>query len=108
MAVENDIVLVYHEGAPLTFARIESIEPDIKRDWYRVKLLLLQIPLQVVTWILRDIYIDGQSFTMGGKEMRLEMVECPEDSTVQDEPKSDEKPVKDDAKVISLADLKKK
>ena len=39
MAVENDIVLVYHEGNPLTFARIESIEPDIKRGWYHVKLL---------------------------------------------------------------------
>ena len=109
MAVENDIVLVYHEGKPLTFARIESFEPDIKRGWYHVKLLLLQIPLQVVTWILRDIYIDGQPFTMGGKEMRLEKVECPPDPGIDDEP--DDRPetaVKDDAKVISLASLKKK
>jgi hypothetical protein len=105
MAVENDIVLVYHEGNPLSFARIESIEPDIKRGWYHVKLLLLQIPLQVVTWILRDTYIDGEPFTMGGKEMHLEKIECPQMPDVDDDT---EAPARDDAKVISLADLKKK
>jgi len=49
MAVENDIVLIYLEDNPLTFARIESIEADHKPDWYHVKFLMLQIPLQVVT-----------------------------------------------------------
>ena len=56
MTVENDIVLIYFEDKPLTFARIESILPDSKKDWYHVKLLLLQIPVQVVTWILKDVY----------------------------------------------------
>ena len=108
MAIENDIVLVYHEGNPLTFARIESIEPDVKPGWYHVKLLLLQIPLQVVTWILRDIYIDGEVFTMGGKEMRLQKIECPPDPDFDNEPNDTEDDTQEDAKVISLADLKKK
>ena len=68
MAQKNDVVLIHLEDQPLTFARIEDISPDIKKDWYHVKLLLLQFPLQVVNWILRDIYINGQEFTMEGKK----------------------------------------
>jgi hypothetical protein len=109
---ENDLVLIYFEDNPLSFARIESILPDSKPDWYHVKLLLLQIPPQLVTWILRDVYIDGNEFTMNGKRMRLEKVVVP------DEPESAELIDKQDemdspgeeagtAKVISLKDIKK-
>jgi hypothetical protein len=102
---ENDIVLIYLENSPLAFARIESIEPDVKRGWFLIKLMLLQIPLQVVTWILRDAYINGETFTMGGKEMRLEKVVCPEDP----EPADEDPPQQEtNAKVIALADLKRK
>jgi hypothetical protein len=108
MTAENDIVLIYLEQEPLSFARIESIEPDIKRDWYHVKLLLLQMPLQTVTWILRDIYINGEPYTMGGKAMRLEKVVCPpEKKTEAQMPASQKAPANGDGKVISLADLKK-
>jgi hypothetical protein len=79
MANENDLVLVYFEDKPLSFARIEEILPDSKPNWYHVKLMLLQIPLQVVTWILRDVYINGEEFTMNGKRMRLEKVEVPQE-----------------------------
>ena len=65
MTTVNDIVLIYMENSPLVFARVEAIEPDIKPDWYHIKLLMLQVPLQVVTWILRDTYIGGATFTMG-------------------------------------------
>ncbi|MGD8251030.1 MAG: hypothetical protein PVH30_05125 [Desulfobacterales bacterium] len=78
MAFENDIVLVYFEDNPMTFARIEGIIPDAKPGWYHVKLLILQVPLKVVTWILRDSYIDGSEFTMDGKRMRIERVVSPE------------------------------
>jgi hypothetical protein len=120
MAAENDIVLVYFEEQPLVFARIEEILPDIKPDWYHVKLLMLQVPLQVVSWILRDVYINGDEFTMDGKKMRLELVESPEakrPSAVDEPVASSKKPVtpskKQDVgsgngKVISLKDLKKK
>jgi len=113
MAAEKDLVLIYFEGKPLVFARIESILPDSKRDWYHVKLLLLQIPLQVVTWILKDAYINGIEFTMNGKKMRLEKVEKPVELQTADS-QEDKKEIKDSAqntkgaKVISLEDLKRK
>lgn len=111
MTSVNDIVLIHMEDSPLAFARVEAIEPDHKPNWYHIKLLMLQVPLQVVTWILRDAYIDGATFTMGGKNMRIEKVVCPEEEILQDEtPPEDEeeKGPAETAKVISLADLKKK
>lgn len=108
MTAENDIVLIYLEESPLAFARVESIEADIKPGWYHVKFLLLQIPLQAVTWILRDVYIDGEPYTMGGKAMRIEKVECPETPAPEEsETQEQERPARDN-KVISLADLQKK
>lgn len=77
MAEIKDIVLIYLEDAPVSFARIEDIVPDHKKDWYQIKLLMLQIPLQVVTWILKAEYINGEVFSMNGKSMRLEKVEAP-------------------------------
>jgi hypothetical protein len=71
----GDIVLIYYQEQPTIYGRIESIEPDSKRGWYQLGLMLLSIPPQVVTWILRDAYIEGDSFTMGGKSVRLEFVE---------------------------------
>ena len=107
MAKENDVVLIYLEDSPLSFARIEEISPDMKKDWYLVKLLMLQVPLQVATWILRDIYIQGQEFTMGGKRVRLEPVVCPKapDPSGETQQKYE---TSDTGKVISFEDLKKK
>lgn len=118
MAQENDIVLVYFEDKPLVFARIEEIQPDVKPDWYQVNLLLLQVPLQPVTWILRNAYINGDEFTMNEKRMRLEVVENPEKAeegvaatdSATNEPQTRDKKADPigDAKVISLTDRKKK
>ncbi len=111
MATENDIVLIHFEDQPISFARIEGILPDVKKDWYHVKFLLLQVPLQVVTWILRDIYINGEEFTMEGKKIRLEKVVCPKGMEPPDEEKGipENKPEGEIAqKVISLADINKK
>jgi hypothetical protein len=68
------------------------------------------MPVQVVTWILRDAYIDGGEFTMNGKRMRLEKVQVPEEAAVLETPPEPQAPARDSAgaKVISLADLKKK
>jgi hypothetical protein len=110
MAMEKDLVLIYFEDKPLSFARIEDILPDHKPNWYHVKLLLLQIPLQTVTWILRDAYINGEEFTMGGKRMRLEMVVSPEGTQPPEESRkqTETEEKAGGAKVISLKDLKKK
>jgi hypothetical protein len=110
MAVENDLVLIHHEDQPVLFARIEEILPDAKPDWYHVKLLMLQVPPQMVTWILRDVYIDGETFTMNGQRMRLEKVVPPTDKpapTTDDSPPSPD-PQPGGGQVISLSDLKKK
>lgn len=110
MATENDIVLIHLEDKPLVFARIENILPDAKPDWYHVKLLLLQVPLQVVTWVLRDIYINGETFTMNGKPMRLERIAPWESEEKQPQkkpaPKKNRKSAPD-PKVITLRDFKK-
>ena len=73
-----------------------------------MKLLMLQVPLQVVTWILRDAYINGNTFTMNGKEMRIEKVVSPEAPDVpEDTPETEATPATPHpAKVISLSDLK--
>ena len=114
MAVENDVVLIYFEDNPMAFARIESITPDYKPNWYHVKLLMLSVPLQVVTWILRDVYIDGDEFTMNGNRMRLEKVVCPEEAPIEEakdektQPNNPQETPRKESKVISLGDLKKK
>ena len=109
MTAENDIVLIHMEDQPLSFARIEEILPDKKPDWYHVRMLLLQIPLQVVTWILLDVYIDGTEFTMNGKKMRLERVEAPEQPQDLEENAPSTKPAsaKSGGKLISLKDKRK-
>jgi hypothetical protein len=108
MTAENDIVLIYHEDKPLAFGRIEAVQPDHKPGWYHVRLLLLQVPLQVVTWILRDIYIDGEPFTMNGQRMRLERIVAPPDGDRNAPPAEKPAVPPSAAKVINLAELKKK
>ena len=116
MTKENDLVLIYFENKPLTFARVESILPDSKKDWYHVKLLLLQVPLQVVTWILKDVYISGTEFTMNGRKMRLEKVESPAEFQTSESSENlkmgssqkERGTGAKSAKIISLDDVKRK
>lgn len=116
MTQENDLVLIYFEDNPLSYARLEDISPDVKRGWYLVRLLILQVPIQVVTWILRDVYINGEEFTMNGKKMRLEKVVPPEIPVTdkdmdESEPEDANKgalPKTGGGNVISLSDMKKK
>jgi len=93
MATINDVVLIYFEDNPVAFARIEDIIADYKPDWYHVTLLMLQLPLQTVTWILRDVYIEGETFTMGGKRMRIEKVVAPPQDSIDDDNDNDAKVV---------------
>jgi hypothetical protein len=116
MTTEGDLVLVHIENEPAFFARIELISPDVKPQWFHVKMLVLQVPVFVITWILREPYINGEEFTMGGRPMRLDKVVVPEDvSTEPDrlpshdegEPNRTEKNV-EKGKVFSLQDRRKK
>jgi hypothetical protein len=74
MSREGDIVLIHIKDQPAIYARIEAIEPDIKKGWYNVTLLLLSIPQQVITWILREEYINGAPFTMDGNPVMMQEV----------------------------------
>ena len=108
MTTENDLVLIHFEDNPLVFARVECILPDAKPDWYHVTLLMLQVPLRTVTWILKDVYINGETFTMNGKAMRLEKVESPDAPREdQEDGKEKETDTRPDNKVISFTALKK-
>lgn len=119
MVVPGDLVLVHMDGNPAFFARVEDITPDYKPQWYQVKLLVLQIPLMVITWILRRAYIDGDEFTMGGRPVRVTKVVSPEEVAEVVESKSQELAATSEttpdqagppkkAKVLSLADRRKK
>jgi len=116
----KDIVLIYLEDDPVSFARIEDIVPDHKKDWYQISLLMLRIPLQVVTWILKADYINGETFSMNGKSMRLEKVVAPvvpfehdglpETSPENDKdiesPETDNPPEENKGKIISFSKRK--
>ncbi|MCX7821864.1 MAG: hypothetical protein N2260_00275 [Syntrophobacterales bacterium] len=115
MAKVGDVVLIYVENQPAFFARIESIKPDVKPEWFQVKMIVLQIPMMVVTWILREAYINGTEFTMGGRPMRITPVVAPVEFEDELEPgeseKEDLKKGSDKVfseKVISLSDKKRK
>jgi hypothetical protein len=113
MSKEGDLVLVHVEDSPAFFARIECIDADVKTDWYRVTLLVLQVPVVEVTWILKQEYINGSSFTMGGKKVLMERVVAP---TKQPPPEKERGPETDPGqktstetdtgKVISLFERK--
>ncbi|MFH1675034.1 MAG: hypothetical protein ABIF87_16645 [Pseudomonadota bacterium] len=79
MIAIGDIVLVYYEDEPAFFARIEDITPDRKPRWFQLKLLVLQLPIIEIVWILREEYINGTSFTMGGHTIRMELVTGPQE-----------------------------
>jgi len=125
MTKEGDLVLVTIEDQPAFFARIESITPDVKPEWYQVKMLVLQIPLMVITWILREPYINGEQFTMGGRPITLSKVVAPDEtasvahddgrqswpSTREEEAYTQENgnmPAQGGDKVVSLTDRLKK
>ena len=81
--VEQDLILVYAHGQPLFFARIEKIDTDVKKGWWRVSMLVLQVPVRQVTWILDEEQIRGADFTMGGIPIKIELVIPP---TTNEEP----------------------
>lgn len=115
MATINDLVLVHVDNRPGFFARIEDISPDVKPGWWKVRLLVLTVPLQVYTWILDASQIDGAPFTMGGTPMSLEkVVSPPVQERNQSHPASEEQPSSEPqgtasgSKVVFLSDRKKK
>ncbi len=110
MATIGDLVLIYQEGQPALFARIEDICADSKPGWYQVKFLMLRVPVVETAWILREEYIAGEPFTMNGVSMRIEDVRGPDEAegaSSQSDSVSEKRDNTSDRKVISLFDSKK-
>lgn len=110
MVTTGDVVLIYYEEQPAFFARIEDITADRKRDWYQVRLLVLQFPLTEATWILRGEYINGEAFTMNGRGIRIEKVVGPGKAERENLPSESDVKEKDahvNDKVISIFDRKR-
>ncbi len=113
----NDLVLVHIDNKPGFYARIEDVSPDVKAGWWRVKLLVLTVPLEIYTWILEEAQINGTPFTMGGTPVRMEKVVSPVhgDETAASPPQKpspvslteEEKEQGKGGKVVSLFDRKK-
>ncbi|MCF8032654.1 MAG: hypothetical protein K9K66_06725 [Desulfarculaceae bacterium] len=74
----GDILLIHKENQPVVYARVEEILADVKPHWWQLRLLILHPPAQEATWILREEYIDGGEFTMGGDPLRLERLGPPQ------------------------------
>ncbi|HPX49898.1 MAG TPA: hypothetical protein PLR49_05645 [Deltaproteobacteria bacterium] len=73
----GDVIAIYIDNKPSVYARVEAITPDIKPHWYQVRLLFLSFPLQETTWILREEYLEGSSFTMKDIPVQIIPVEKP-------------------------------
>ena len=78
MATISDLVLAHIDNKPAFYARIEDITADVKPGWWKVKLLVLTVPLQIYTWILDESQVNGAPFTMGETPIMLEKVVSPE------------------------------
>ena len=111
MATIGDVVEVYYREKLAFFARIDSITPDIKKNWFMVELLILTTPLRKVTWTLREEYINGVPFTMEGNEIRIEAINSPpieKDSGDSPEPAMKQVSSKDGRKIIPFKKKPKK
>ncbi len=69
MLKRNDIILIYDDDQPFAFARIEEVIKALKPDEYHVNVTLMRSNDR------RGIcYLKGDEFSVGGKEMRFELV----------------------------------
>ena len=102
----HDLVLAHIDNKPAFYARIEEINPDVKPGWWKVKLLVLTVPLQVYTWILDESQVNGAPFTMGETPIMLEKVVSPEPPLKPVSSVGKGNPRKG-GKVVSLFDRKK-
>lgn len=103
----GDVLLIFHRDQPSGYGRVEEIIADAKRGWWQIRLTLLQLPPAKVTWILREEYIDGQEFTMGGEALRLERL-APVAAPPSGDPPPEKGGSEESSKVVSLADRLKK
>jgi len=74
----RDVVLVHVDEKPSFYARVEEILLDRKPGWLNVRLQVLTLPPQELTWILEPGQLDGEPFTMGGTPVRVARLADPQ------------------------------
>lgn len=113
MIAETELVVVHVDNKPAFYARVEEISPDVKPGWWQIKLLVLNFPLQVFTWILDEDQLNEAPFTMGGTPLRLEKLVSPLEEERRRQQSAAASPTASTSpgsgpKVVSLADRRKK
>jgi hypothetical protein len=99
----GDVVIIHIDNKPSAYARIESINPDIKPKWYQVRLLFLSFPPQEITWIIKREYLEGSLFAMNDIPMQITALEKPRQVQKQQPQKRSRG---NGAEVISLTELR--
>ena len=120
MVLENSIVLLHETRDERTFscyARVEEILADVKPGWYNVRFKILIPGYDDVTWTLKEEYLNGEEFTMGGNPVKIEEVppaKVPDyvdkQGNKKEEIKEDKKETKEDKtenKVIDFEEYRK-
>jgi hypothetical protein len=77
MVSENSIVLIHEKKSDVTFscyARVDKIEGDIKPGWYNITFKILIPGYEDLNLTLREEYLNGEEFTVGGNPIRIEEV----------------------------------
>lgn len=103
MFQSGEVLLVYMNDEPIFFVRVESVEPDIKKGWWQLSLLILALPLKTITWKLDSDQMRGQIFTMKGVPVNIQRVKAPD---TEKESKSSNLESSSNGNVVSLFDTK--
>lgn len=63
----GDLILIGMQPG-LFYGMVQSIIPNVKRDWFDFSFKLLLVPPVDVTWALRIPQMTGEIFTLNGEE----------------------------------------
>ena len=110
MVVEGEVVLIHLNCSPAYFARVDRIEPDLKDGWWKLELLLLALPAERITWVIREEHMAGAQFMIAETLIRIEQVPpiALQETEQVEEERKESGPVRDVAKVISFVDWRRK
>jgi hypothetical protein len=102
----GDVIAIYIDNKPSVYARIEAITADIKPHWYQVRLLFLSFPPQETTWILREEYLEGSSFTM--KDIPIQIMPLGKPGSEEPPPPTKKRRKPSSGEVVSFENFRKK
>ncbi len=104
MFKSGEVLLIHFNEQPSFFVRVERIEADHKKGWWRLHMLILTIPLQNMVWILDDEQMRGAAFTMQGHPVRIEAVNAPAPEAPTSSAPNQKPDEERDAQVVSMFD----